>query len=65
MTAFGKDGGRPIGPPRLSQRGLHRGGEGSLDDLGWTERPEDRAHADAESKPHLVALAFAIAERWR
>ncbi|MCK1722446.1 SDR family NAD(P)-dependent oxidoreductase [Bradyrhizobium sp. 141] len=44
--------------------GLHRGGEGSLDDLDWTKRPWDSAKAYAESKLHLVALAFALARRW-
>ena len=36
--------------------GLHRGGEGSLDDLDWRARPWDAARAHAESKLHLVAL---------
>lgn len=44
--------------------GLHRGGEGSLDDLDWTARPWDTTRAYAESKLHLVALAFALARRW-
>ena len=44
--------------------GLHRGGEGSLDDLDWTRRPWDAAKAYAESKLHVVALAFALARRW-
>ncbi len=44
--------------------GLHRGGEGSLDDLDWTKRPWDPAKAYAESKLHVVALAFALARRW-
>ncbi|QOZ75188.1 daunorubicin C-13 ketoreductase [Bradyrhizobium sp. CCBAU 53351] len=44
--------------------GLHRGGEGSLDDLDWTRRPWDAAKAYAESKLHAVALAFALARRW-
>lgn len=44
--------------------GLHRGGEGSLKDLDWTERNWDTAKAYAESKLHLVALAFALARRW-
>ena len=37
--------------------GLHRGGEGSLRDLDWNERPWDPARAYAESKLHVVALA--------
>ncbi len=44
--------------------GLHRGGEGSLDDLDWTRRPWDSAKAYAESKLHVIALAFALARRW-
>jgi NAD(P)-dependent dehydrogenase (short-subunit alcohol dehydrogenase family) len=44
--------------------GLHRGGEGSLDDLDWTKRAWDPAKAYAESKLQVVALAFALARRW-
>lgn len=44
--------------------GLHRGGEGSLDDLDWTRRAWDAAKAYAESKLHVVALACALARRW-
>jgi NAD(P)-dependent dehydrogenase (short-subunit alcohol dehydrogenase family) len=44
--------------------GLHRGGEGSLDDLDWTKRPWNPARAYAESKLHVVALALALARRW-
>lgn len=44
--------------------GLHRGGEGSLEDINWKSRPWDTARAYAESKLHLVALAFALARRW-
>jgi len=44
--------------------GLHRGGEGSLRDIDWTERPWDAARAYAESKLHVAALAFALARRW-
>ena len=44
--------------------GLHRGGEGSLRDIGWTKRPWDTARAYAESKLHMAALAFALARRW-
>jgi NAD(P)-dependent dehydrogenase (short-subunit alcohol dehydrogenase family) len=43
---------------------LHRGGEGSLGDLDWTSRTWDAARAYAESKLHVVALAFALARRW-
>ncbi|WP_257166076.1 SDR family NAD(P)-dependent oxidoreductase [Bradyrhizobium sp. SRS-191] len=44
--------------------GLHRGGEGSLADLDWTKRDWDSAKAYAETKLHVVALAFALARRW-
>jgi NAD(P)-dependent dehydrogenase (short-subunit alcohol dehydrogenase family) len=44
--------------------GLHQGGEGSLGDLDWTKRRWDPARAYAESKLHVVALAFALARRW-
>jgi NAD(P)-dependent dehydrogenase (short-subunit alcohol dehydrogenase family) len=44
--------------------GLHRGGEGSLDDLDWKNRRWDGAKAYAESKLHVVALASALARRW-
>jgi NAD(P)-dependent dehydrogenase (short-subunit alcohol dehydrogenase family) len=44
--------------------GLHRGGEGSLRDLDWTKRAWDPARAYAESKLHVVALAFLLARRW-
>ena len=44
--------------------GLHRGGEGSLSDLDWTKRPWDPARAYAESKLHVVALAFAVSRHW-
>jgi NAD(P)-dependent dehydrogenase (short-subunit alcohol dehydrogenase family) len=44
--------------------GLHRGGEGSLGDIDWVRRRWDGARAYAESKLHVVALAFALARRW-
>jgi NAD(P)-dependent dehydrogenase (short-subunit alcohol dehydrogenase family) len=44
--------------------GLHRGGEGSLRDIDWVERPWDTAKAYAESKLQVAALAFALARRW-
>lgn len=44
--------------------GLHRGGEGSLRDIDWTERRWDGSKAYAESKLQVVALAFALARRW-
>lgn len=44
--------------------GLHRGGEGPLGDLDWTNRTWDAARAYAESKLHVIALTFALARRW-
>ena len=44
--------------------GLHRRGERSLADLDWMNRPWDPSRAYAESKLHVVALAFALARRW-
>jgi NAD(P)-dependent dehydrogenase (short-subunit alcohol dehydrogenase family) len=44
--------------------GLHRGGEGPLRDLDWSERRWDSARAYAESKLHVVALALGLARRW-
>jgi NAD(P)-dependent dehydrogenase (short-subunit alcohol dehydrogenase family) len=44
--------------------GLHRGGEGSLDDFDWTKRRWDAARAYAESKLQVVALALSLARRW-
>jgi NAD(P)-dependent dehydrogenase (short-subunit alcohol dehydrogenase family) len=44
--------------------GLHRGGEGSLDDIDWVDRKWDSARAYAESKLHVAALAAAVATRW-
>jgi NAD(P)-dependent dehydrogenase (short-subunit alcohol dehydrogenase family) len=44
--------------------GLHHGGEGPLDDIDWTARRWNTGKAYAESKLHVVALAFALARRW-
>jgi NAD(P)-dependent dehydrogenase (short-subunit alcohol dehydrogenase family) len=60
LTALIKRPGRLV----YLSSGLHRGGEGSLGDLDWTKRPWDPARAYAESKLHVVALAFALARRW-
>jgi NAD(P)-dependent dehydrogenase (short-subunit alcohol dehydrogenase family) len=43
---------------------LHRGGQGSLHDIDWTRRRWDSGRAYAESKLHMVALAFAMARCW-
>ncbi|CAN7608519.1 SDR family NAD(P)-dependent oxidoreductase [Phenylobacterium sp. LjRoot219] len=44
--------------------GLHRGGEGSLRDVDWLERPWDAGQAYADSKLYVAALAVAVARRW-
>jgi len=44
--------------------GLHRGGEGSLEDIDWTARRWDTSKAYAESKLQVTALALALARRW-
>jgi NAD(P)-dependent dehydrogenase (short-subunit alcohol dehydrogenase family) len=44
--------------------GLHSGGSGSLGDLDWTTRNWDAGKAYAESKLHVIALAFSLARRW-
>jgi NAD(P)-dependent dehydrogenase (short-subunit alcohol dehydrogenase family) len=43
---------------------LHRGGEGSLEDIDWIKRPWKPAQAYAETKLQVAALAFAMARRW-
>ena len=60
LTALIKRPGRLV----YLSSGLHRGGKGSLDDLDWTKRRWDPAGAYAESKLHVIALAFALARRW-
>ena len=47
----------------LSSR-LHEGGDASLKDLNWTERPWRGTQAYSDSKFHDVLLAFAVARRW-
>lgn len=44
--------------------GLHRGGEGSLRDIDWTQRKWDAGRAYAETKLQLAALATALSLRW-
>lgn len=43
---------------------MHRGGEGSLDDIDWSKRAWDTYRAYSESKLYVTALAFAVARRW-
>lgn len=44
--------------------GMHRGGDGSLRDIDWTERRWNASQAYSESKLYVTALAFAVASRW-
>jgi NAD(P)-dependent dehydrogenase (short-subunit alcohol dehydrogenase family) len=44
--------------------GMHRSGEGELDDIDWSNRPWDTNRAYAESKLYVTALAFAVARKW-
>ena len=43
---------------------LHQGGDSSLKDLTWAERPWLGQQAYSDTKLHDVLLAFAIARRW-
>ncbi|MGI4828646.1 MAG: SDR family NAD(P)-dependent oxidoreductase [Janthinobacterium lividum] len=44
--------------------GLHKGGDGSLQDLNWDTRPWRGTQAYSDSKLHDVLLAFAVARHW-
>jgi NAD(P)-dependent dehydrogenase (short-subunit alcohol dehydrogenase family) len=44
--------------------GMHRGGEGSLEDIDWLKRRWDATRAYSESKLHVAALASGLARRW-
>lgn len=44
--------------------GLHRSGRTDLSDLGWSARPWEGQQAYADSKLHVVWLAFAVARLW-
>ncbi len=44
--------------------GMHRGGEGPLDDIDWSKRPWDTFRAYSESKLYVTTLAFAVARHW-
>jgi len=44
--------------------GMHRGGDSSLRDLIWKERPWNGSSAYADTKLHDVILAFAVARKW-
>jgi NAD(P)-dependent dehydrogenase (short-subunit alcohol dehydrogenase family) len=45
--------------------GLHQGGDASLKDLAWKERPWRGQQAYSDTKLHDVILAFAVARLWR
>jgi len=45
--------------------GLHRSGDGSLEDLTWERRAWSASGAYSDSKLHDVILAFAIARKWK
>jgi NAD(P)-dependent dehydrogenase (short-subunit alcohol dehydrogenase family) len=44
--------------------GMHRGGEGPLDDIDWSKRSWDTYRAYSESKLYVTTLAFAVARQW-
>jgi NAD(P)-dependent dehydrogenase (short-subunit alcohol dehydrogenase family) len=44
--------------------GLHKGGDASLKDLAWEQRPWQGQQAYSDTKFHDVLLAFAVARRW-
>lgn len=44
--------------------GMHRGADGSLRDIDWTERRWDASRAYSESKLYVTALALAAARHW-
>jgi NAD(P)-dependent dehydrogenase (short-subunit alcohol dehydrogenase family) len=44
--------------------GLHQGGDETLHDLTWTQRPWQGLAAYSDSKFHDALLAFAVARRW-
>ena len=53
-------------PKRLvyTSSGLHRSGDSSLRDIEWKSRRCSAAGAYADSKLHIVVLAFAVARTW-
>ena len=44
--------------------GMHRGANGSLRDIDWTERHWNATQAYCESKLHVTALALTLARAW-
>ncbi len=53
-------------PKRLvyTSSGLHRSGDATLNDLAWRSRRCSASSAYADSKLHMVILAFAVARKW-
>ena len=53
-------------PKRLvyTSSGLHRGGDVSFADLAWRTRRCSGSSAYADSKLHMVILAFAVGRKW-
>jgi len=53
-------------PKRIvyTSSGLHRQGDGSLEDLEWNQRTWSGYNAYSDSKLHDVLLAFAVARKW-
>jgi NAD(P)-dependent dehydrogenase (short-subunit alcohol dehydrogenase family) len=53
-------------PKRLiyMSSGMHRGGDASLQDLNWENRPWRGSAAYSDSKLHNAILAFAVARKW-
>jgi NAD(P)-dependent dehydrogenase (short-subunit alcohol dehydrogenase family) len=43
---------------------MHYGGEASLGDIDWNERPWDTNQAYSDSKLQITALALALARKW-
>jgi NAD(P)-dependent dehydrogenase (short-subunit alcohol dehydrogenase family) len=53
-------------PQRLvyTSSGMHRSGDGTLNDLTWSSRRCAASSAYSDSKLHNVILAFAVARKW-
>jgi NAD(P)-dependent dehydrogenase (short-subunit alcohol dehydrogenase family) len=44
--------------------GMHRGGDASLRDIDWTDKPWDTNQAYSDSKLFITALAMTVARHW-
>ncbi len=53
-------------PNRLvyTSSGMHRSGDGAMNDLTWSKRSWSESSAYSDSKLHNVILAFAVARKW-